>query len=168
MATGDLIDHLDLSVVSSGRGEGRGNSAALGETLTVRGGSPQDVQIDICLRDSDRPNANGDNPTHKRVDLIVGQVTGPVDDRGQARGSPPHNEGGHTWRHPDAQLKDCIINGKLGFGQMPACDGKLTKAEVDAILTHIKTWWTPEHRESQADVSRRYPEALDKYNSGPQ
>ena len=73
MATGDLIDHLDLSVVSSGRGEGRGNSASLGETLTVRGGSPQDVQIDICLRDSDRPNANGDNPTHSALTSLWGR-----------------------------------------------------------------------------------------------
>jgi mono/diheme cytochrome c family protein len=82
--------------------------------------------------------------------------------RGTGPGAPPHNEAGHTWHHADAQLKDWIINGKLGFGQMPAFGGKLTEPEVDAILRHIKTWWTPEQRETQADVSRRYQEALDR------
>ncbi len=35
------------------------------------------------------------------------------------------------------------MNGKLGFGQMPAFHDKLTESEVNVILTYIKTWWAP-------------------------
>jgi mono/diheme cytochrome c family protein len=85
---------------------------------------------------------------------------------GTSQGAPPHNESGHTWHHADAQLKDWIINGKLGFGPMPAFEGKLTEPEADAILAYIKTWWAPEQRQTQADVSRRYQEALDRQQKG--
>ncbi|MFQ6029755.1 MAG: c-type cytochrome [Dehalococcoidia bacterium] len=84
--------------------------------------------------------------------------------RGGTGGAPPHNEIGHTWHHPDAQLKDWVLNGKPGFATpgMPPLGDKLTEPEVDAVLSYIKTWWTSKQRESQADVSRRYQEALDK------
>ena len=41
-------------------------------------------------------------------------------------GAPPHNQYGHTWHHLDAQLKDWVKNGKLGFRQMPAFKNTLT------------------------------------------
>ena len=44
---------------------------------------------------------------------------------------------------------------------MPPFKDKLTEHEVDAILSYIKTWWEEGQRESQADISRRYQEALD-------
>ena len=83
---------------------------------------------------------------------------------GGTGGAPPHNRAGHTWHHPDAQLREWVLNGKLGFGSpgMPALGDKLDEPEVDAILTFIKTWWTAEQRASQADISQRYQEALDK------
>ena len=79
-------------------------------------------------------------------------------------GAPIHNQAGHTWHHPDAQLRGWVLNGKLGFGSpgMPALEDKLTEAEVDAILTFIKAWWTTDQRETQEDVSERYQDALDK------
>ena len=79
-------------------------------------------------------------------------------------GAPIHNERGHTWHHPDAQLRGWVLNGKLGFGSpgMPALGDKLTEPEVDAILTFIKSWWTTDQRDSQADISERYQDALDK------
>ena len=82
--------------------------------------------------------------------------------------APPHNKAGHTWHHPDAQLQDWVLNGKLGFGGlgMPPLGDKLAEPEVDTILTFIKTWWTPDQRKSQADVSVRYQEALDKQKDG--
>ena len=57
-----------------------------------------------------------------------------------------------------------MLNGKLGSGSagMPALGDKLTEPEVDAILTFIRSWWTTEQRDSQADVSERYQDALDK------
>ncbi len=81
---------------------------------------------------------------------------------GGTGGAPPHNETGHTWHHPDAQLNDWILNGKLGFGEMPAFKDVMSEGQVEAVLTYIKTWWTPEQRESQTDVSGRYDEALEK------
>ncbi len=87
---------------------------------------------------------------------------GDQEGRGGTSGAPPHTVRGHTWHHPDAQLKDWVINGKLGFGQMPAFNGKLTDQEVDAVLSYIKTWWAPDQLEAQADISRRYQEALEK------
>ena len=79
-------------------------------------------------------------------------------------GAPIHNDRGHTWHHPDAQLPGWVLNGKLGSGSagMPALGDKLTEPEVDAILTFIRSWWTTEQRDSQADVSERYQDALDK------
>ena len=79
-------------------------------------------------------------------------------------GAPIHNDRGHTWHHPDAQLRGWVLNGKLGFGSagMPALGDKLTEPEVDAILTFIKSWWTTDQRDSQADISERYQDALDK------
>ncbi len=77
----------------------------------------------------------------------------------------PHNEKGHTWHHPDAQLKEWILHGKPGpgFSFMPAFT-YLTKDDVKAILVLIKTWWTAEQREMQEDISRRYEQAINKKN----
>ena len=76
---------------------------------------------------------------------------------GGTGGAPSHDRAGHTWHHPDSQLWEWVLNGKLGFGgpTMPAFEDKLVEPEVDAILTFIKTWWTPGQRESQADLSKR-------------
>ncbi len=75
----------------------------------------------------------------------------------------PHNEMGHTWHHPNAQLKEWILHGKPGPGLsvMPGF-GYLTKDDVEAILVLIKSWWTDEQRESQTDISRRYDQAINK------
>lgn len=83
--------------------------------------------------------------------------------KGTTSGTSPHNEKGHTWHHPDMQLKDWTLNGKPGFRQeMPAFKGMLTEKDVEAILAFIKSWWTPEQREIQADITRRYQEVIDK------
>ncbi len=75
----------------------------------------------------------------------------------------PHNEMGHTWHHPDAQLKEWILHGKPGPGLsvMPGF-GYLTKDDVEAVLAVIKTWWTDEQREIQEDFSQRYDRAINK------
>ena len=80
---------------------------------------------------------------------------------GTTGGVSPHNEKGHTWHHPDAQLKEWIVHGKPGPGLsiMPGF-GYLTKDDVEAILVLIKSWWTAEQREIQADISLRYQEAI--------
>ena len=91
---------------------------------------------------------------------------GDQDGKKTTGGASPHNESGHTWHHPDAQLKDWITNGKLGFGQMPPFKDTLSQGDVNAILTFIKTWWTPQQRQSQTDISQRYQEAVEKQKKG--
>jgi len=87
--------------------------------------------------------------------------------KGATGGAPLHNEAGHTWHHPDAQLKEWVLNGKPGFGQqMPAFKDRLSEPDVETILAFIKTWWTQEQRQSQADISQRYQEALEKQRKG--
>ncbi|MDH3035217.1 phosphoesterase [Streptomyces sp. TRM75561] len=74
VGTGDLITSLDLTASS------RHRSAAMGETLTVSRRNRTDVDIEIRFRPLAGRNANGDHPEVRRVDLIVGQVTGPSAD----------------------------------------------------------------------------------------
>ncbi|WP_327643945.1 phosphoesterase [Micromonospora zamorensis] len=71
VTTGDLIRSLDVTATSQGR------TADVGETITVSRRSRTDVEIEITFRPLGGPNANGDRPEVRRVDLIVGQITGP-------------------------------------------------------------------------------------------
>ncbi len=69
---GDLITELD--VVASGAGA----PAAMGETLRVAAG--ERVNVMIRFRDPNTMNEHGDAPTVHRVDLIRGEVHGPLSD----------------------------------------------------------------------------------------
>ena len=42
----------------------------------------------------------------------------------------------------------------------------LMEDDVEAILGFIKTWRTAEQREMQADISRRYNQAINKKKKG--
>ena len=73
VTTGDLISDLDVSA------SGGGERAGIGGTLEVpRGGR---VEIRIHFTDPAEPNAGGRYPSVARVDLISGEVRGPVSDR---------------------------------------------------------------------------------------
>ncbi|WP_239116432.1 phosphoesterase [Planotetraspora phitsanulokensis] len=72
VTTGDLITSLDVTAKSQGR------DAASGETLVVSRRNRSDVEIEIRFRPLQGKNGNGDRPEVRRVDLIVGQVTGPA------------------------------------------------------------------------------------------
>ncbi len=72
---------------------------------------------------------------------------------------PPHNAQGHTWHHADCDLIDIVMDGmpqREGYPEMPAFGDELTVEEVEAILAYIKTWWEPQQREIQADVTERF------------
>ena len=43
---------------------------------------------------------------------------------------------------------------------------QLADEEVEAVLAYIKTWWTIEQQAEQADVSKRYQDALDRQKKG--
>ena len=86
---------------------------------------------------------------------------GDRDGTGGISAAPRHDETGHTWHHPDAQLFDWVLNGKAGFSQMPAFIDTLSEEQVESVLAYIKTWWAEDQRTSQADISARYQIALD-------
>jgi len=73
VVAGDLISELDVTAGN------QGTTAAMGGTLAIKAG--EDVSVAIRFRDPERENAGGDNPKVARVDLIVGDVNGPVQDR---------------------------------------------------------------------------------------
>ncbi|MEX2401023.1 MAG: hypothetical protein WD423_09655, partial [Rhodothermales bacterium] len=75
VTTGDLVSELYVTAEASGE------EAAIGGTLPVDGQA--DVTVTIRLRDPNGTNHHGDNPAVARVDLIVGEITGPVEDRSQ-------------------------------------------------------------------------------------
>jgi hypothetical protein len=79
VTSGDLISELDVTA-SAGT-----QSAEIGGTLKLSGS--QDVKVSIRLRDPGGKNFNAENPAVSRVDLIVGQVTGPVQDKAADKNS---------------------------------------------------------------------------------
>ena len=89
--------------------------------------------------------------------------------RADARGvlpPPPHDSTGHTWHHADGLLFRIVDRGTaaaLGDPSlaartaMPPFGDSLSAAEIRAVLTYIKTWWTPEQRAMQVEASRDDP-----------
>jgi hypothetical protein len=74
VTTGDLISALDVTAAN------RGKEANVGETLTVSRKNRNDVEIEIRFRELEGVNGNGDRPAVRRVDLIVGRITGLASD----------------------------------------------------------------------------------------
>lgn len=72
VATGELITELSMTLEASGGARTR----HLGETLTVTQG--EDVVITLSFTDPQTENANGDDPSVERVDVIVGEFVEPV------------------------------------------------------------------------------------------
>lgn len=62
--------------------------------------------------------------------------------------APPHDESGHTWHHPDEVLFGITKHGLVppyappGYeSDMPGFGGKLTDAEIRAVLAYIESHW---------------------------
>lgn len=72
VSTGDLVTELWVTASVDG------GQAEIGGELEV--GSGDEVQVTLRIRDPQGPNANGDRPQVARVDLIVGEVHGPLSD----------------------------------------------------------------------------------------
>jgi mono/diheme cytochrome c family protein len=70
---------------------------------------------------------------------------------------PPHDDTGHTWHHSDRVLYETIrdgMNDPLQPGsplRMPMWGGKLTDAEIRAVIEYFRSLWTEEHRQYQWD-----------------
>ncbi len=64
----------------------------------------------------------------------------------------------HASEHPDQQIHDWIVNGKLGLGrEMPAQGENLTDEEVHAVIAYLQTLWTEEQLAVQQDITSRWP-----------
>ncbi len=70
---GDLVTELEFGLRSAG-----GRRAGLGGTLRVARGAR--VAATVRFRDPETPNPAGENPAVRRVDVIVGEVSGPASD----------------------------------------------------------------------------------------
>ncbi|GAB4129852.1 MAG: cytochrome c [Roseiflexaceae bacterium] len=70
--------------------------------------------------------------------------------------APPHDESGHTWHHPDQVLFDITKYGGQKYNTadyvnlMPAYEGRLSDAEIWAVIAYIKSTWPPEIQQAQA------------------
>jgi hypothetical protein len=73
VTTGDLVSQMDVTAVS------KNAKAEIGGALKMARGA--DVRVTIRLRDPAGANHGGRTPSVAHVDLIVGEVTGPVADR---------------------------------------------------------------------------------------
>lgn len=68
---------------------------------------------------------------------------------------PPHDSTGHTWRHADGMLFRLVRDGwrdpdnRSDRLTMPAFAGALTPGQTRAVITYLKTWWTPDQRVAQ-------------------
>jgi mono/diheme cytochrome c family protein len=77
--------------------------------------------------------------------------------------APPHDETGHTWHHPDAQLIAMTQHGVaalVGNGYQSAMIGfgdVMSEAEIMATLAYIKSTWPDEVIEihNQINASRQ-------------
>ncbi len=72
VTTGDLISELYVT------GQSGADRASIGGELRVSSGA--DIEVTIRLLDPEGVNSHGDNPQVARVDLIVGDVNGPLAD----------------------------------------------------------------------------------------
>lgn len=73
--------------------------------------------------------------------------------------APPHDATGHTWHHSDAQLFRVTKDGLVPPiappdypTDMPAFAGKLSDAEIWAVLAYIKSTWPDDIRERQRQI----------------
>ncbi len=73
VTTGNLISELYVTASAGGK------EAGIGESLQLTGRT--DLKVTIRLRDPSGNNPRGENPKVARVDLIVGDITGPVAER---------------------------------------------------------------------------------------
>lgn len=74
--------------------------------------------------------------------------------------APPHDASGHTWHHADEVLFRIVKQGTaaiVGDGyesDMPGFGDVLSDAEIEAVLTYIKSTWPERERSYQESVSR--------------
>lgn len=80
--------------------------------------------------------------------------------------APPHDETGHTWHHPDEVLFRITRDGVAKAAgmpdyvtSMPAYGGRLSDAEIVAVLSWIKSQWPDKVRADHDGINRQAREA---------
>ena len=77
--------------------------------------------------------------------------------------APPHDDSGHTWRHPDAQIAEIIRDGlrdpfnKTSELTMPPFRDRLSDEEIADVIAYFKSLWSEEHRRFQEEQNQRPP-----------
>ena len=76
--------------------------------------------------------------------------------------APPHDASGHSWHHADGDLFLITKKGLAAIvpgyeSDMPAFEGVLTDAQIEAVLAFIKSTWPERERGYQAARSRTQP-----------
>ena len=77
--------------------------------------------------------------------------------------APPHDAKGHTWKHSDAMLYGIVEEGwrdafnKTDRLTMPPFKGQLSRTQTIAVITYLKTLWTPQQRQFQWKESQHEP-----------
>jgi mono/diheme cytochrome c family protein len=92
---------------------------------------------------------------------------GGPDTSGRAPYPPPHNASGETWKLSDCEIVTIAQDGgdattralraakaPPGSVEMPAFKDRLSRDDIVAILSYIKTMWTPEERAAQEATTR--------------
>jgi len=74
--------------------------------------------------------------------------------------APPHDETGHTWHHPDAQLfmitkygTEAMVGGNYR-SNMIGFEDILTDDEIIAVLAYIKSSWPEQIRVRHTEMNR--------------
>ncbi len=76
--------------------------------------------------------------------------------------APPHDESGHTWHHSDRYLIHVVQQGQVAGvdrppdyrGNMPAFGQQLSREEIVAAMSFIKSHWSFDHRAWQERASQ--------------
>ena len=74
--------------------------------------------------------------------------------------APPHDASGHTWHHPDSLLHRIVKEGTaavVGGGyetDMQGFGDLLDDAQIDSILSYIKSTWPARERDHQRALNR--------------
>ncbi len=75
--------------------------------------------------------------------------------------APPLDGSGHTWHHPDDELLAIIEQGIEPFApegyrsDMKGFGGRLSEAEMRAVLAYLKAEWPEDKRQRQAEINAR-------------
>ena len=133
---GDLVTELDFRLKGPG-----GREAELGGTLRVARGAQ--VTAALGFRDPETPNAAGENPAVRRVDVIVGEVVG--------RSSDPSVDRNPTTRVLARFTRDALARD----GELYSFDAPLPAADRDMYVRIRGT--SSEDLEPPLDVAQENP-----------